>query len=214
MRSADKWIAKLRMRLEQELPGQNAQLRMAPAHRPNTNFPGIDVEKCREAAVLALLYPKDDALYLVLTVRPDHMEDHAGQISFPGGRRDEGEELIDTALREAHEEVDLDPADVDVIGRLSPLYIPPSNFCVYPFVGFCPSEPDLVPSDAEVATILHVPIAQLFSDDARVRETWTLHGAPVEVPFFHFETYKIWGATAMMLSELEAVVQSVDEAAV
>lgn len=180
---------------------------MAPAYRMDLDKARVTGKNCREAGVLALLFPLDDAPTLVLTVRRDHLPDHAGQISFPGGQREADETLEETALREAQEEVGLDPSHVEVLGALTPLYIQPSNFCVYPFVGAVPHAPTLRPTDAEVGKILRVPLAHLLRPETTVREEWSLRGMPVEVPYFGVEGYKVWGATAMMLSELLALFE-------
>lgn len=196
------YIAHLRERLKRPLPGASAQIKMAPDYRTDPSVASVQGKDCREAGVLALLFPADDEPALVLTVRRDHLPDHAGQISFPGGQREDGESLRETALREAHEEVDLLPDRVTVIGPLTPLYIPPSNFCVHPFVGAVSKPPGLQPTDDEVGAILRVPILHLLDPSTLVREEWTLHGQSVEVPFFDVDGHKVWGATAMMLAEL------------
>ena len=187
------------------MPGIEAQARMAPVHRQDPELARVEGKDCRVAGVLALFFPNDDDPTLVLTVRRDHLPDHPGQISFPGGRREADETLQQTALREAHEEVNLNPESVGILGALTPLYIPPSNFCVYPFVGAIPHAPALRPTDAEVGAILRVPLAQLMDPSAVVEEQWTLHGRAVTVPFFDVSGYKVWGATAMMLAELLTV---------
>jgi 8-oxo-dGTP pyrophosphatase MutT (NUDIX family) len=203
------YIDRLCTRLTAPLPGAEAQLKMAPAYRAEASVVAVEDKDCREAGVLVLLFPAGNALSIVLTVRRDHLPDHAGQIAFPGGQRERGETLRETALREAHEEVALDPACVDVLGMLTPLYIPPSNFCVHPFVGVAPEPLDLRPTDDEVGAILRVPIAHLLGPAALRRETWTLHGQDVEVPFFDVGGHKVWGATAMMLAELLALCKEV-----
>lgn len=200
-------IELLRRRLNRTLPGVDAQLRLAPTYRMNADMARIDGKPCRDAGVLVLLYPEEQNLNLILTVRPDHMTVHAGQISFPGGRVERGETHLDAALREAEEEIGLDRRAVDVLGELTPLYIPPSNFCVHPFVGFCADLPPLRPTDDEVHAILHVTLPELFNGKSLRREVWNLRGEQVEVPFFRYTSYKIWGATAMMLSELQVVME-------
>ena len=199
----------LRRRLAEPLPGDTAHFTMAPVFRQNPALSRIDDKPCREAAVLALLFPVDDAPHLLLTARPDTMRDHAGQVSFPGGRREPEETLLETALREAEEEVGLPPADVHVLGQLTPFYIPPSNFCVHPFVGAVAELPDLYPHDEEVAAVLYTSVAHLLDTTTRRVEPWMLRGKTVEVPFFAVETYKVWGATAMMLAELLTVFREI-----
>ena len=203
---------RLRTRLAGTLPGPPAQLSMAPAYRQDAALADVRGKACREAGVLALLFPEADVPTLVLTVRHGYLKEHAGQISFPGGRREEGEALRDTALREAHEEIGLAPELVDVLGALTPLYIPPSNFCVYPFVGAVPEPPTLRPTDAEVEAILRVPLPRLLDPQTRRRAPWRLRGREVVVPFFDLGGHRVWGATAMMLAELLALVTGDDGA--
>lgn len=198
-------------RLSGDLPGADAQADMAPRYEARKSALSIHGRDCREAGVLALIYPDTDP-HLVLTVRRDDLPDHPGQVSFPGGQREAGETLPETALREAHEEVDLPPEPVHLLGALTPLFVPPSNFCVHPFVGVIDHIPSLRPTDREVGSILHVPIAHLLTPETRVVETWTLHGRDIDVPFYRVEDYTVWGATAMMLSELLFCIRDVLEA--
>jgi len=200
---------RLRERLGAGLPGPDAQRTMAPRYRARRDAMSVNGKDCREAGVLALLYPQRNPAgaggavpHLVLTVRRDDLPDHPGQVSFPGGQREAGEALPDTALREALEEINLLPEPVDILGPLTPLYVPPSNFCVHPFVGVIDHEPDLRPTDREVGAILRVPIPHLLAPDTRVLETWTLHGTDINVPHYQLDNHDVWGATAMMLAEL------------
>lgn len=200
-------VRHLERRLAEPLPGTDAQILMAMDYRQNTELASVEGRDCREAGVLALFYPDEERgrPVLVLTERHLDLDDHGGQISFPGGQREAGESLRDAALREAHEEVALDPQAVNVLGRLTPLYIPPSNFCVHPFVGVTEAAPALRPTDAEVGAILHVPLARLLRPGAVVEEEWTIHGFRATVPFYDIDGPPVWGATAMMLAELLAL---------
>ncbi|WP_022834669.1 NUDIX hydrolase [Salisaeta longa] len=207
MDSFDGFVTGLREQLDGPLPGTSAQLTMAPSYRMTPEQARVEGKSCREAGVLALLFPDGSRVHVVLTVRRDELPDHPGQIAFPGGQREAGESLRATALREAHEEVGLQRDRVQVLGALTPLYIPPSNFCVHPFVGVTAAPPALCPTDAEVAHILRVPLDHLLRPEARRREPWTLHGSTVDVPFFAVDDHTVWGATAMMLAELLAVVR-------
>lgn len=181
---------------------------MAPRYTARRNALSIQGRDCREAGVLALLYPDPDP-HLVLTVRRDDLPDHPGQISFPGGQREAGETLPETALREAEEEVGLPRSGVHVLGALTPLFVPPSNFCVHPFIGVLDHVPSLVPTDREVGDILHVPVRRLLDPETRVVETWTLHGTPIDVPFYRVGPHTVWGATAMMLAELLSCIRDI-----
>ena len=194
-------------RLSAGLPGQDAQFQMAPLDRQDHLQASVRDKSCREAAVLALFYPGSDGhAHLLLTVRPSGMNQHAGQVALPGGRREEAESLEATALRETHEEVGIPPDRIRMTGALTPLYVIPSNFCVYPFVGFMDDPADLAYRSDEVADMFGVPVPNLVAPDSRTSHTRTLAGRPRDVPHFRFDGYRVWGATAMMLSELAAIL--------
>lgn len=209
--SFDRLIAWLEDRLDRPLPGQAAQRELAPATREEPDF---DIERpdCREAAVLVVLYPRDGRPHLALTLRGEAVEDHAGQISFPGGRREGEESYVETALREAREEVGLDPDAVRVLGHLSALYIPPTSYCVYPVLAVLAARPDWQPDQREVAEVIEVPIDEFLRAEQPARETWEIRGQPVEVPYFQFENHQVWGATSMMLSELLTLLREAKDA--
>jgi 8-oxo-dGTP pyrophosphatase MutT (NUDIX family) len=177
-----------------------AQQKMTPASRTNVR-PKTQPGRARQGAVLLLLYCRREMWHVLLTRRPEEMNSHAGQISFPGGRREDGETLATTALRETEEEVGLPPAGVDLLGELATLYIPPSDFEVHPYVGYHPGPATFRRNPAEVAEILEVPLTHLLEPATRREEEWNLHGWRVTVPFFQVGPHKVWGATAMMLSE-------------
>jgi len=195
-------IAGIRELLRRPLPGLPAQMLMAPRPRPGTERILGPAPDCRHAGVLVLLYPCDGGLCLVLTLRTDLLDNHRGQISFPGGSTEPGESVVEAALREAQEELAVDPAGLEVLGQLSPLYISPSRFCIYPTVAFAPERPHFVPEQGEVAEVIEVPLALLL-DPATIREeAWTIRDMPVQVPFYRIGPHKVWGATAMVLAEL------------
>jgi 8-oxo-dGTP pyrophosphatase MutT (NUDIX family) len=159
----------------------------------------------RESAALLLLYPQTGELWLPLTVRSARLPQHAGQVSLPGGATDpEDASPIDTALRETHEEVGVAPESIEVWGLLAPIYIPPSNFRLTPVVGFAASAPQLVPNPDEIDRVFCVPLRRLLDRSIIVEEEWDLHGLRARVPFFALEGHKVWGATALLLSELVA----------
>lgn len=161
----------------------------------------------RVGAVMMLLYPVDDALHIVYTKRPDSLRDHSGQISFPGGRKDEGETLGEAALRELWEEVGVSAETITVLGSLTPLYILPSDFMVHPFVAYANVRPNFIPNPAEVATLIEAPLPTLLDPATRREEEWTFkqfNNRKMTVPFFHVDEHKIWGATAIMTGEFLA----------
>lgn len=193
--------ALLRSAFRTPLPGGDAHRRLAPKPRPGWR-PGVVPDHATPAAALVLLYPLDDAPHVLLTVRAGRLGKHAGQVSFPGGLIDAGESVRDAALREAFEEVGLDPAAVRVAGALSPLYITVSNFAIHPVAGVAASTPRLRPSTAEVARLLPAPLAAL-ADPANLRRgTRWRDDLPCDVPYFEVRNERVWGATAMVLAEL------------
>jgi 8-oxo-dGTP pyrophosphatase MutT (NUDIX family) len=164
----------------------------------------MDVHGRTDSAVLVALYEDGaDALHAVFTRRRDDLRRHAGEISFPGGRRDEGEELVDTALREAHEEIGLPPGEVEVIGALEPTPTFVTNYAIYPFVGLI-SEPEAewVLSHREVAEVLQLKIAELRAGAGERR--LVRRGIPFRTPTYEVGRHMIWGATARIVGDLLA----------
>jgi 8-oxo-dGTP pyrophosphatase MutT (NUDIX family) len=183
--------------------GPTAQRRMSPIARPMAR-PGDRPDSPRLGGVLILLYCANDELHVVLTKRPDYIGVHAGQVSCPGGRHEPPETLEDTALRETYEELGIPPADVELLGELTSLYVMPSDFEVHPFVGryMGAGRAGFVPDTREVAAVLEVPLRLLLDPATRAEEEMELRGGlRMEVPFFRVGEHKVWGATAMILSE-------------
>jgi len=184
-----------------DFDGVAAQLLMAPALRPKERPAGLATTP-RLGGVLLLLYCADDELHLVLTLRPTYDGIHSGQVSCPGGRHEPPETLQATALRETEEEIGVPPAYVTILGQLTPLYILPSDYEVHPFVGFHDGgRPVFAPHSREVAAIIETPLRLLLDPATRLEEEWDLRGLRMSVPFFLVGEHKVWGATAMMLSE-------------
>ncbi len=204
-RTMDQIARTLEERLNGTLPGASAQLLMAPAHRESLMRGTMRPSDVRDAAVLIAITGIHDPK-LVLTERRPDLRYHPGQISFPGGRREPDEDLLTTALRESEEEVGLPGDVVRILGRLSPLYVPPSRFRVYPFVGFVEGLPPLSPAGDEVSRIILAEVEQLCDPRTRSTEVRDIGGRAVEVPYFDLDGDKIWGATAMMIAELVEVI--------
>ena len=135
-------ISRIKQGLKKQRPGYRAQLKMGPKPRPGSREIKNGSTAERQAGVLILVYPVEGDLWTVLTQRTERMEHHRGQISFPGGRNEAGETLEQTALREANEELGIPTSDVKIMGRLTPLYIPPSGFCITPTVAYLPRRPE------------------------------------------------------------------------
>ncbi|MGZ4886972.1 MAG: NUDIX domain-containing protein [Candidatus Aminicenantales bacterium] len=197
--------------LRAPLPGIPAQLRMAteprPGHRPYFEVEGT----CLKAGVLVLLYERDGELRLLLTRRTELVLHHRGQISFPGGEQHPGESLEVTALREATEELGLDLGPVRVLGKLTPLFIPPSNYCIYPTVAFLPGAPNLRLQPDEVAEVIEVSVSHLAALENLRLEARTIGSRTVNVPYYAYGACKIWGATAMVLAEFLALLDTSGE---
>lgn len=195
-------LSSLEKKLRGNKPGLNAQLKMTPHPRPGHRGYDEVEAACPKAGVLVLLYPRENKLHLVLTRRTEQLRTHQAQISLPGGRQEPGEDLVQTALRETCEELGIPPGSQRVLGKLSPLYIPPSDTCIYPVVASQSQQPVFTPSPKEVEEVIEVPVEHLCHPQNVRMETWTIRGSPVRVPFYFFRGNKIWGATAMVLAEL------------
>jgi 8-oxo-dGTP pyrophosphatase MutT (NUDIX family) len=204
-------LERIRAGFLRPLPGLDAQLTMAPSPRLGWDplkFPA----GATDGAALLLVYPHDDTLHLALTVRGSGLRNHTGQVSLPGGRVDDGETIEAAALREANEEIGLDPAAVELLGRLTPLHIPVSGFLLHPVVGFTSMRPAFQRAEWEVARIIETPV-RLLSDPAVVKrefQTRVVGGQSIDVtvPYFDIDGEKVWGATAMVLAEFCAILTS------
>src|SRR5512139_511138 len=199
----------IRAALQQPLPGIAAQIKLAPEYRIESLrvAPPADA---RTAGVLILLYSHNGVWHFPLMKRVDDGLVHSGQISLPGGSQEAGESLQATALREACEEIGAACAEIDVLGQLSTIYIPPSNFLVTPTLGYVTERPDFRCDPREVAELIEVPLSTLFDRDVVQREAWNLRDVTVEVPFYQIGPHKVWGATAMILSEFSLLLAEMD----
>jgi 8-oxo-dGTP pyrophosphatase MutT (NUDIX family) len=164
-------------------------------------------EGSTQAAVLAALFEENGEARVILTRRAAHLRSHTGEVSFPGGRLDAGEDALAAALREATEEIGLTPTSVDIIGELSPLATVGSRASITPFVGVLPGRPELTPNPDEVELAFDVSLAELMDDGVFREERWTWAGLE-DRPMYFFELPDdtIWGATARMLYELLELV--------
>jgi 8-oxo-dGTP pyrophosphatase MutT (NUDIX family) len=178
-------------------------LAAAPAPLPSP----LENTGVRASAVLAALYERDGEVWVVLTRRAQHLRAHKGEVSFPGGGQDAGEPLLATALREAHEEIRLDPATVEIVGEIDHLQTVSSTSFIVPFVGLLPAPPSgLVASPGEVERIIEVPLSELLLDEVYHEEVWGYPGLRHPLIFFDIVGDTIWGATGSMLRNLLAVL--------
>ncbi len=199
----------LRLRLQRPLPGLDTQLKMTSNARIRELMDFGSPENAVPSSVLLLLYPAGGEIFTVFMQRPEYDGVHSGQISLPGGKSEDGDlDPAATALREAREEIGVDPARVELIGKLTDLYIPPSNYLVSPFVGFTDFRPEFITDPVEVSRIVEVKVRELMDPlnikelNIRVRKDFELT-APAYTPGGEI----IWGATAMMVSEFCTVAR-------
>jgi len=195
-----------------DLPASEAHFKMAPLERIDF-LKNLDMENenPRIAAVMMLLYPKNEKTHLVLILRNSYKGVHSSQIAFPGGKQESKDISFEaTALRETYEEIGVPPDKMEVLMPFTQLFIPPSNFIVYPFLGICREEIIFIPNSNEVANIIELPLSDFLSDEIVIStEMATSFGERVTMPAFKIEEHIVWGATAMMLSELKEVLNKV-----
>lgn len=201
----DTFIERLAERHAQGLPGRPYQMKKAVLSRQILEAPPT----ARQSSVLILLFPKDGEWHVVLTERVGNPNDpHSNQISFPGGSLEVNDaSLAFCALRETHEEVGIAPETINLIGKMTDLYIPVSNFQVHPFLGWTAAPPQYQKQITEVKHIIEAPLSLLQNPDNQKKKDMTIRGFHIpEVPYFDVYGKVVWGATAMMLSELLEIV--------
>ncbi len=201
----------LAQRLKESLPGASAHepLRAVPV---GTLTPRFEHKlPPRPGSVLILLYQEDDQIKFPLTVRQDYLGTHGGQISLPGGKAEEGESAIETALREAEEEIGIDRSDVTVVGTLTQFFVIPSNFLVTPVIAVMKGKPTFKADPIEVQRILEGSLDKLIKEDAiQKKEIIAAKTYRLMAPHFEIEGEVVWGATAMMLNEFRLVIRALD----
>lgn len=198
-------IAKLK------LPGEAAQFKMAPMERLAA-LKRISVKKkrVRKAAVLVLFYPSEaNQTMLVLILRKTYKGVHSAQIGFPGGKYENVDNsLNDTALRETEEEIGVLRNTVSVLKKLTEVYIPPSNFFVQPYLGITKNTPNFILQKEEVEMLIEVPLIHFMDDTVKISQNLTTsYSKNIEVPAFLLNNHLVWGATAMMLSEVREILK-------
>jgi len=193
---------------------------MAP--RPRRRTTTFDPERANPAAVLVLLFPAEPGERalgggvrpgdpcLILTRRTAHVAAHKGEICLPGGALDPGESAVDAALREAEEEIGVARREMRVLGQLTPVFIPVSGFRLEPFVAAAAQRPAFKPAAREVDALIEVPLDRLRDHSARIERHITRDGEPVVIPTFDLPGAQVWGATAMILSELSALLSELE----
>ncbi|GAA4276227.1 NUDIX hydrolase [Aquimarina mytili] len=192
------------------VPGESSHFIMAPEIRAKElNRIKIEDRNPRNAAVMMLFYPKEARTYIALILRPEYEGVHSGQIALPGGKVEMQDlNYTHTALRETQEEIGVEIDTVEVIKTLTKVYIPPSNFWVHPFLGFTDKKPDFILQKEEVAKVIEVALDDLLDDEnLSSQKLSTSYAKNIEVPSFKLNGYVVWGATAMMLSELKMFIK-------
>jgi len=192
------------------LGGLQAHLKMAPSERTQLSEEKIKASNPKQAAVLALFYPDNqEQTRFLLTLRASYKGVHSAQISFPGGKKDKDDNNSEhTALRETYEEVGVKKNKVEIIKQLTPVYIPPSNFMVAPFMGFLKEVPVFTKND-EVETLIEVKLSELLNEkNTIVKNMSASYMDNIDIPCFKLNNYIIWGATAMILSDIKYIIKT------
>ena len=199
------FIIKLTKKMNGELPGSTSHETMMVKPRYKSTGKKTSIP----AAVLILLYPIKNKWHFFLTKRTNTVEHHKGQISLPGGMLEKGESHKEAAIRETFEELGVQSEDINIIGPLTPLYIPISNFKIFPFVGWINSTPDLKIQSKEVSKVFSPSILSLMDPQTKKIKDSILLGQKVKIPFFNLKNEVVWGATSMMLSEFKHILKGV-----
>jgi 8-oxo-dGTP pyrophosphatase MutT (NUDIX family) len=204
-------IHAIQLELLNPLPGKDIQLRMSSIRRLREMTHQSQIDNGIKSSVLILLYPcsEENEISIVLIQRPSYEGIHGGQISLPGGRFEETDhDLKETAIRETKEEIGVDPGKIIIIGVLSELFIPPSNYLVLPFLGYMSERPIFKPDPKEVAGIIEIKLKDLMNDsNVKNKEIYVRPGLTVFGPCFEVENHTIWGATAMILNEFKEIAK-------
>lgn len=199
----------LQAALGKPLPGTDIQWEMASSDRMIKNFPRKKRSDSKLAAVLILLYPVNNKIFTLFIQRPVYDGVHSGQISFPGGKMEEEDRgLTDTAIREACEEVGLCRDKLDILGSLTPLFIPVSNIEVSPIIAFCKIHPSFTPDDQEVVDLIEVPLAGFFKPGIVQEKPMIVRDEQLDMKYYNYNGKVIWGATAMILHELLVIIEN------
>jgi 8-oxo-dGTP pyrophosphatase MutT (NUDIX family) len=200
----EKVISEIKQRLREPLPGKSAQFQMAPSFRLSITKKNVSAQ----AGVMLLLYPNPTQLHLVLIKRTEYPGTHSGQISFPGGKFEHTDQnFIETALRETEEEIGVKMSDIEILGQLTPLYIPASEFEVYPAVGFTKSRPLFRIDKNEVQYLIETDLDFLLNPSTKAIKPYIVEAYQGDVPYFNIEGNEVWGATAMILNEFLEIIK-------
>ncbi|MBQ0770194.1 MAG: CoA pyrophosphatase [Bizionia sp.] len=203
---------KLTVKIENlTVPAETSQFKMSPPYRGHLIKEQKEyIKNARKSAVMALFYPNaDNETEFVLILRKTYKGVHSAQVGFPGGKLEGNETNEQAALRETEEEIGVSQNRIKVIKEMTSLYIPPSNFFVQPFIGFLETTPEFIKQESEVEAILKVKLIDFFNEENVVtKNVSTSYGAQVAVPAYKLNNFLVWGATAMMLSEVKDLLKT------
>ena len=201
-------IKKIQSELQKPLPGQEAQKAMAPLmHLKRFSQ---NTEKARKGGVLLLLSEQNNTLNISLIKRAKDGGAHSGQISFPGGKNEPTDlNIIETAKRETYEEIGVLPETIKILGSLSSLYIPVSNYLVFPAVGYAMQKPIFKANKSEVEEIVNIPLEYFMSEKYKTKGNIQVRNYQINTPFYKINGYEIWGATAMIINEFTEIVKRI-----
>ena len=191
------------------LPGFEAHLELAP-YRKKVEL-NIKKNNPKIASTLLLLYPNNNDIYFCLTERQTYKGTHSNQISFPGGKNEIGETIKETALRECNEEIGVQIDEINIIGELTQVYVPPSNFLIHPFVGYCDFKPNFKPNTREVKSIIEIRVNDLYKNEL-IKNTKMIFGPKdqrfqVDIPYMDLNNKIVWGATSVILNEFRKMLK-------
>ncbi len=196
------------------LPGEEAHLKMAPYKRKNAQTILQSEIEPRIASVLLLLHHHNQNVNFTLIKRPDYNGTHGGQVSFPGGKLEMHETVKEAAIRETEEEIGIPKNEINILGELTQVYIPPSNFLITPFIGFIDTPPTYTPDQREVDFVFDVSLSDLLNEqNVKTKKIpMSKHGKEklyINAPYFELNNQTVWGATALVLSEFKELIRSI-----
>lgn len=205
----ENFFSALQQKLSQPLPGHAAQSMMTSRARISTEEYLQQNPNHRNSAVLMLLFPLNGTIYTALIRRPSYEGMHSGQLALPGGKKEDTDKtVLHTAIRETEEEVGIKIPEENILGKLTPVYIPVSNFLVNPFVGKLNERPQWMPDKHEVESVLEFPLDYLFQHELKERRRISIgKNMFIDAPCYMIDGQVLWGATAMMFAELEALLK-------
>lgn len=212
MLSFDQFISKISDTIDKKLPGQHAHKKLQPYYASARNFTFPTNPFAKKSAVMILLFPKDGKINVVFIERPANTGVHSKQISFPGGGREKTDKnYFETALRETQEEIGIDASNIKIIGKLTKVYVAASNYLIQPIIGYINEVPVYKTNIDEVASVIELPLDYLIHSEIKEKPIRSAIGIELQAPYYDVYNKTLWGATAMITSELVDVAATVLE---